>query len=81
MGPDMQSPLALNWGSLSPSPCPRGPTKEVGDVWICPCVLDSVSCPHLSYQEEEPDPGNLGSGLRLLPGEGVAPFGPEGTSL
>lgn len=56
-----QSPLALNWGLFPPSPCPpRGPTKEVGDVWICPCVLDNVSpVPTSPHQEEEPDPGNL----------------------
>lgn len=56
-----QCPLALNWGLFPPSPrSPRGPTKEVGDVWICPCFLDNVSpVPTSPYQEEEPDPGNL----------------------
>lgn len=77
-----QSPLALNWGLFPPSPCPpRGPTKEVGDVWICPCPGQRQPCPHLSLPGGGTRPREPGSGLRLLPGEGVAPFGPEGTSL
>ena len=51
------TPLVKKLGLHS---CHWGPTKEVGDVWICPCVLDNVSpVPTSPYQEEEPDPGNL----------------------
>ncbi|XP_043308332.1 FAD-dependent oxidoreductase domain-containing protein 1 isoform X2 [Cervus canadensis] len=76
--------------------CPQGPGLEaplvadpsgayfrregLGNNYLGGCS-PTEPCPHLSLPGGGARPREPGSRLRFLPGEGVAPFGPEGTSF
>lgn len=74
--------LLFELGSLLPIPyLLRRLIKAVSEVWVCRCVPGNINLSQALTPGGGTRPREPGSGPWLLPGQGVAPFGPEGTSF